>query len=66
MSLTAEDRPTMVTPHSLLGRTAKAMYDSIWTEGDEPYFSLSHGQRAVYESMAAAALTVALMEPATT
>lgn len=55
------------TPHSLVGRTARAMFEAaVEGTGDAPPFlSISNVERERFERMAIAALSIALMEPVT-
>lgn len=65
---TAEKTKVTHTPHSLVGRTARAMYDA-GSEGmttPPSFLAISQTERERYERMACAALSVALTEPVTT
>lgn len=64
---TAEKSKVVHTPHSLVGRTARAMYDATHepTINAPSFLAISQGERDRFERMACAALSVALTEPVT-
>lgn len=65
---TAEKTKVSHTPHSLVGRTARAMYEAAHEGTMTPpsFLSISQVERDRFERMACAALSVALTEPVTT
>lgn len=64
---TAEKTQITHTPHSLVGRTARAMYDAAQEGTMTPpsFLAISQAERDRFERMACAALSVALTEPVT-
>lgn len=66
MSL-VQDTPVVVTPHSLQGRVAKAMYLAYHAEDESftPFLTAPAEDRRRFERAAAAALAVAYREPVT-
>lgn len=64
---TAEKTKIVHTPHSLVGRTARAMFDAAHddVEKTSSFLVISQTERERYERMACAALGVALTEPVT-
>lgn len=64
---TAQKAQVVHTPHSLVGRTAQAMYDAAHEGTITPpsFLAISQTERDRFERMACAALSIALTEPVT-
>lgn len=63
--MATKEKTQVHTPHSLVGRTARAMFDAAHEGTTNPpsYLAISQSERDRFERMACAALSVALTEP---